>query len=86
MGKAFAKKLRGFDSRVLCYDILENVGDANAKQVSLQELQQEADVLSLHIPWTPETNKMLNTSFIAAFAKSFWFINTSRGKNVVTDN
>lgn len=86
MGKAFAKKLRGFDSRVLCYDILENVGDANAKQVSLQELQQEADVLSLHIPWTPETDKMVNAGFIAAFAKPFWFINTSRGKNVVTDD
>jgi D-3-phosphoglycerate dehydrogenase len=35
MGKAFAKKLRGFDVEVLCYDTLENVGDANAKQVSL---------------------------------------------------
>jgi D-3-phosphoglycerate dehydrogenase len=33
MGKAFAKKLRGFDVEVLCYDTLENVGDANAKQV-----------------------------------------------------
>lgn len=84
MGKAFAKKLRGFDVDVLCYDILENVGDANAKQVPLLELQQKADVLSLHLPWTPETNKMLNAKFISAFAKSFWIINTSRGKNIVT--
>ena len=86
MGKSFAKKLRGFDVEVLCYDILPDVGDENAKQVSLQELQQKADVLSLHIPWTPETDKMINTNFINAFAKPFWFINTSRGKNVVTDD
>lgn len=84
MGKAFAKKLRGFDVEVLCYDIKENVGDANAKQVSLQELQQKTDVLSLHIPWTPETDKMVNSDFINAFAKNIWIINTSRGKNIVT--
>ena len=84
MGKSFAKKLRGFDVEVLCYDILPNVGDENAKQVSLQELQQKTDVLSLHIPWTPETDKMVNTAFINQFAKSFWLINTARGKNVVT--
>lgn len=84
MGKSFAKKLRGFEVEVLCYDILPNVGDANAKQVSLQELQQKADVLSLHIPWTPETDKMVNTEFINQFAKPFWLINTARGKSVVT--
>jgi D-3-phosphoglycerate dehydrogenase len=84
MGKSFAKKLRGFDVEVLCYDILPNVADANAKQVSLEELQLKADVLSIHTPWTPETNGMINTSFIDAFAKSFWFINTARGKSVVT--
>ena len=84
MGKSFAKKLQGFDVTVLCYDILENVGDSNAQQVSLQELQQKSDVLSLHIPWTPETDKMVNQEFINAFAKPFWLINTSRGKNVVT--
>lgn len=86
MGKSFAKKLRGFDVEVLCYDVLPNIGDANAKQVSLSELQSKADVLSLHIPWTPETDKMINTKFINAFTKPFWFINTSRGKNVVTDD
>jgi D-3-phosphoglycerate dehydrogenase len=84
MGKAFAKKLRGFDAEVLCHDILPDVGDANAKQVTLEELQQKADVLSLHIPWTPETDKMVNADFIASFSNPFWLINTSRGKNVVT--
>ena len=84
MGKSFAKKLKGFDVTVLCYDIQENVGDENAQQVSLHELQQKADILSLHIPWTPETDKMVNTEFINSFTKPFWLLNTSRGKNVVT--
>lgn len=84
MGKAFAKKLRGFEADVLCYDIQENVGDANAKQVSLAEFQQKVDVLSLHIPWTPETDKMVNAEFINGFENPLWIINTSRGKNIVT--
>ena len=86
MGKSFAKKLRGFDVEVLCYDIQPMVGDANAKQVSLEELKQKADVVSLHTPWTPETNKMVNTNFINGFAKSFWLVNTARGKSVVTQD
>ncbi len=86
MGKAFAKKLRGFDVEVLCYDILPNVADANAKQVSLEELQEKTDVLSLHIPWTPETDKMVTTTFINAFSKPFWLINTARGKSVVSSD
>ena len=84
MGKSFAKKLQGFDVEVLCYDIQENVGDQNATQVSLKVIQEKADVLSLHIPWTPETDKMINAEFINSFTKPIWFINTSRGKNVVT--
>lgn len=84
MGKSFAKKLRGFDVEVLCYDIVPNVGDANAKQVSLEVLQAKADVVSLHTPWTDLTNKMINANFINAFQKPFWFINTARGRSVVT--
>lgn len=84
MGKAFAKKLRGFDVEVICHDILPHVGDANAKQVTLEELQQKADVLSLHIPWNHHTDRKVDAAFIDAFAKPFWLLNTSRGKNVVT--
>ncbi|WP_034919882.1 NAD(P)-dependent oxidoreductase [Gillisia sp. CAL575] len=84
MGKAFAKKLRGFDVKVLCYDILKGVGDENANQVSLEELQDKAEILSLHTPWTAETNKMVNSNFINRFKNPFWFINTARGKSVVT--
>lgn len=86
MGKSFAKKLKGFDVSVLCYDVQNNVADENARQVSLTELQLKADVLSLHIPWTPDTDKIVDATFINSFSKPFWFINTSRGKNVVTDD
>lgn len=86
MGKAFAKKLRGFDVKVLFHDILPNQADENAQQVSLVELQQRADVVSLHLPWTAETDKMVNATFINRFAKPLWFINTSRGKNIVTSD
>ncbi|MFP9100386.1 2-hydroxyacid dehydrogenase [Flavobacterium sp. RHBU_24] len=84
MGKSFAKKLQGFDVDVICYDIKPGVGDDNARQVSLEELQQKADVISLHTPWTPETDKMVNEAFISAFAKPFWIINTARGNSLVT--
>ena len=84
MGKSFAKKLRGFDVTVLCHDILPNMGNENATQVSLSELQERADVFSLHTPWTPETDKMINSDFINQFKKPFWFINTARGNSVVT--
>jgi len=84
MGKAFAKKLRGFDVKVLCYDIKPNVGDENCKQVSLESLKQNTDVLSLHTPQTEETKQMINTNFINSFSKEFWLINTARGTSVVT--
>ena len=84
MGKVFAKKLRGFDVTVLCYDIKPKVGDENCKQVSLKEIQTKADVISLHTPQTPLTLGMINTEFINMFKKPFWLINTARGKSVVT--
>ena len=84
MGKAFSKKLQGFDCKVICYDIKENVGDKNATQVSLITFQKEVNVVSLHIPWTPLTNRMVNSDFINQFSKAFWLLNTARGKSVVT--
>ena len=86
MGKAFAKKLSGFDCKVICYDIKQNIGDKNCKQVSLKELQEQSDVLSLHTPQTPLTVKMIDAAFIAAFKKPFYLINTARGKSVVTED
>jgi D-3-phosphoglycerate dehydrogenase len=84
MGKAFAKKLKGFDLKVIFHDIKDDVGDENARQVTLKELQQEADVLSLHTPLTELTMNMVDSQFINSFRKSFYFINTARGKSVVT--
>jgi len=84
MGKSFAKKLKGFDVDVLCYDIKPTIGDENCRQVSLNELQQKADVLSLHTPQTIVTTNMINADFINQFKKPFWLINTARGKSVVT--
>ena len=85
MGKAFAKKLKGFDVTVICYDIKANVGDENAIQVSLEELQQQSNVISLHTPETDLTVNMVNTDFINAFEHPFWIINTGRGKSIVTE-
>lgn len=84
MGKAFAKKLRGFDCEVLCFDIKKEVGDENAKQVGLDEFQKRVDVVSLHTPWTKLTHQLINADFIKQFSKPFWLINTARGKSVVT--
>ncbi len=84
MGRAFAKKLRGFNVEVICYDILEDIEDSNATQVELQELFEKTDVLSLHTPETPKTIGMINKAFITKFKKPFWLINTARGKSVVT--
>ena len=84
MGKSFAKKLRGFDVEVLCYDLKAAVSDDCCKQVSLRELQQKVDVLSLHTPQTELTKNMVNTNFIESFKKNFWLLNTARGTSVVT--
>ena len=84
MGNAFAKVLRGFDVEVICYDIKENVGNENAKQVSLAHFFEKVDVLSLHTPHTERTNQMINTAFITNFKKPFYIINTARGTAINT--
>ena len=86
MGKSFAQKLKGFNVEVLCYDIAPNVGDDYARQVTLKEFRSKVDVVSLHTPQTVLTVNMINTEFIKAFKKSFWLINTARGKSLVTED
>lgn len=87
MGKAFAKKLMGFDvAEVICYDIQGGVEDDNARQVGIMEMQQRADVISLHVPQTDLTKGMINREFIDKFQHPFWIINTARGKCVVTED
>ncbi len=86
MGKAFAKKLRGFDVEVICYDIVGGVGDENARQVGIMELRQKTDILSLHLPEDETTIKMVDTEFLEAFQNPIWLLNTGRGKCVVTQD
>ena len=84
-GKSFAKKLTGFnDVEILCYDIKPNLGDKIAKQVSINELQSKAQIISLHVPETDQTIGMINKNFISKMKHPFWLINTARGKAVVT--
>ena len=84
MGRSFAKKLLGFDVEVVCYDIKEDLGDEYATQMDLDEFMQKVDIVSLHTPWTPQTDKMVNADFIRGFRKPFWFLNPARGNSVVT--
>ena len=85
MGKSFAKKLHGFDvAEVIYYDIVPKTPDRYARQVSREELQNKAQVLSLHTPQTPETIGMINADFLAKMQQPFWLINTARGSVVET--
>ena len=84
MGKAVAKRLSGFGVRVIFYDILPNIGDEFATEVSLEILQKETDILSLHLPITPETRYFIDAEFILGMQKEFYFVNTARGENVKT--
>ena len=84
MGKAVAKRFSGFGCKVIFYDILPNIGDEFATQVSLETLKKEADILSIHLPITKETHYLIDEKFISEMAKEFYFVNTARGKNVKT--
>ena len=84
MGKAFAKKLKGFECDVICYDIKSKVGDQNARQVSLDELFEKTEVLSLHTPQTDLTRNMVNEVFLNEFKNSIYIINTARGSAIIT--
>ena len=84
MGKAVAKRLSGFGCKTIFYDIKPNLSDEFATQVSLQELQENADILSLHTPLTEDTLYMIDEKFISKMKTNFYFINTARGKNLKT--
>ena len=85
-GKQFARKLAGFDVKVLCHDIINNVGDENAEQVPLRIIYDQADVVSIHLPLNKSTQQYVDHLFIVNMKKSFWLINTSRGNQVVIED
>ena len=90
MAQAFAKRLSSFGCKVLAYDkYLSSYSDQFAQEATLEEIQEKADVFSLHTPLTNKTRGFINESFIKKFNKNIWFMNTSRGeiapiKDIVT--
>lgn len=81
MGNAFAKRLQGFDTkRVIAYDKFKvDYGNAFAEAVSLEALQDESDIVSIHIPFMPENHHFINGLFLDRFVKPIYLVNTARG-------
>jgi D-lactate dehydrogenase len=82
IGQVAARIFRGFGCRVLCYDLAPN--EAFAKEIgarygALEELYQQADILSLHVPLTPLTHHMLGDKALASMKPGAMLINTGRG-------
>jgi D-lactate dehydrogenase len=87
IGQIFAQIMAGFGCHLLGYDAypngnFEKFGDA--KYVSLEEIWQRSDIISLHCPLLPETQNMVNQDAIAQMKPGVMLINTSRGKLVDT--
>jgi D-3-phosphoglycerate dehydrogenase / 2-oxoglutarate reductase len=79
-GSAMAQRLSGFNCEILAYDkYVVNYAPAGVKETTMDELFQRCDVLSLHIPLTTETQRLVDEGFIAKFQKPIYIINTSRG-------
>lgn len=81
MGTAFAQRLKGFEVNVLAYDKYKSKFENKfVKESTLQEIFENTDVLSLHIPLSDETKYMINADFLNQFKKPIYLINTARGK------
>lgn len=81
MGSAFAERLKGFGVKILVYDkYKKKFGSEHIIETTLENIFQEADVLSLHVPLTNETAYLINDEFINRFKKNIYIINTARGK------
>ncbi len=86
-GKAVAKKLQGFDVKVLVYDkYLVNYGTPYAIECNLQQIFDEADIVSFHIPLNDETHWMVDQNFLNAFKKKIYLLNLSRGKIIKSED
>ena len=85
-GKAFAKKLRGFDVNVLAYDkYKQSYGSDFVKECTLDAILDQADVISFHIPQNQETLFFANDDFFSKIEKPIFLLNLSRGKIVETE-
>jgi D-3-phosphoglycerate dehydrogenase len=84
-GSAFAKKLRGFDVKLLAYDkYKKGFGDHFVMECTMSALFKNADIISFHIPQNAETIFMANEIFLNKFRKPIFLLNLSRGKIVET--
>lgn len=85
MGSAFAKKLSGFECRILAYDKYKTGYAPNhVKEVDLEYLQANSDIISIHLPLSEETDYYVDGDFIQSCTKPFYLINTARGRHVKT--
>nr|WP_288810262.1 NAD(P)-dependent oxidoreductase [uncultured Sphingobacterium sp.] len=79
-GMAMAKKLSGFDVKVLAYDKYRtDYTDQYATEANMEKIYQEADVISFHIPLTDETRGMINRDYLSKFEKPIFFLLGARG-------
>ena len=87
MGSAFAQRLKGFEAKVIAYDKYKtNYSDDFVSEATLNEVFEQTDILSLHVPLTKETFEMVNNDFINRFRKNIYIINTARGKVLKTED
>jgi D-3-phosphoglycerate dehydrogenase / 2-oxoglutarate reductase len=85
IGKQLARRLTGFDCKILAFDPLADAAfakDNHIELTTLDEVIEQADFISLHLPLLPETRGMVNDSFLSKMKKGSFLINTSRGEAV----
>lgn len=85
IGKQLARRLAGFDCRILAFDPFADKQFAaknNIELVAMDEVIQKSDFVSLHLPLLPETRAIVDDTFISKMKKGSFLINTSRGEIV----
>lgn len=83
-GKSFARKLIGLGVKIIYHDLKNIEKDDDTVQVTLGEIKEHSDVISLHVSMTEESKGLINTDFINSCKNPFWLINTSRGNCIIT--
>jgi autoinducer 2 (AI-2) kinase len=81
VGKKVAQRLRAFGTEILVYDPYvdqEVLKDVNAEQVSLEDLMERSDIVSLHAALTDETQRILGKDLIARMKPTAYIVNTAR--------